>query len=98
MVKLSKVAIWFVALVNSIALPADVIVPPPVAAIDAPLPLSITAAVEAFVVLMVRVPDAVIVPAEPLEVTSLAKSPAAPAPEVVIVAAARLIATPRRRR
>ena len=44
MVKLSKVAVWFVPPENAIALPADVIVPPPVARIDAPLPCSPTAA------------------------------------------------------
>ncbi len=38
MVKLSKVATAFVAFLNSIAFPADVIVPPPVARMEAPTP------------------------------------------------------------
>src|SRR3984957_4456093 len=50
MAKLSKVALWPVPPMNAIAVPAAVIVPPPVAAIVAPLPWSATAAAEAFFV------------------------------------------------
>jgi hypothetical protein len=86
-VKLSKVAVWLVPPVNSIALPAETIVPPPMARMDAPLPCNPTAAAPAFVVLTLSVPKTVIEPAEPLAAASLAKRPNAPAPEVVIVAA-----------
>src|SRR5271165_1530840 len=94
MVKLSKVADWLVPPENAIAPPAETIVPPPLARIEAPLPSSPTAVAAALVVLMLRVPVAVITPAEPLEATSLARRPNAPGPDVVIVAAPSLICEP----
>ena len=94
MVKLSKVAVWLFPPRNSIALPAETIDPPPVAMMEAPFPCSATAAV-AFAVVMLSFPVAVIDPAEPLDAASLAKSPIAPAPDVVMVAAPRLICEPR---
>ena len=72
MVKLSKVAVWFVPPRNAIALPAEAIDPPPVAMIDAPLPCSPTAVAAALVVVTLSVPVAVIEPAAPLEAASLA--------------------------
>ena len=62
MVKLSKVAVWLVPPENEIALPAETIVPPPVARIDAPFPCSPTAVAAALVVLTLSVPVAVIEP------------------------------------
>ena len=64
--------------------------PPPVASTEAPSPRSATPTSDAFIVLMLSVPDAVIVPAEPLDVESTAASANAPGPDVVIVAAASL--------
>jgi len=58
--------------VIEIALPAEMIVPPPVARIEAPFPCIPTAAAAALVVVMLRVPVAVIEPAVPLEAASLA--------------------------
>ena len=72
MLKLSKVAIWFVPPRKAIAVPAETIEPPPVASTDAPLPCSPTATAEAFVVLTLSVPVAVIEPAAPLPAASLA--------------------------
>jgi hypothetical protein len=46
MAKLSNVALWQVPPMNAIAVPAAEIVPPPVAAMVAPLPWSATAAAD----------------------------------------------------
>ena len=94
MVKLSNVAVWFFPPRKSIASPAEAIVPPPVARMDAPLPCSATAVAAAFFVWILSVPETVIEPAAPLEDASLAKSPVAPAPDVVMVAAARAMFEP----
>ena len=94
MVKLSKVAVWLVPPENEIALPAEAIVPPPVARMDAPLPCSPTAVAAALVVLTLSVPVAVIEPAVPLAAASLARSAKAPGPDVVIVAAPSVICEP----
>ena len=94
MPKLSKVATWFVPPRKSIASPAEAIVPPPVARMEAPLPCSATAAAAALFVWILRVPVAVIEPAVPLEDASLANSPVAPAPDVVMVAAASAMCEP----
>ena len=94
MEKPSNVAVCPVPPMNAIAVPAAEIVPPPVAAMVAPLPWSATAAAEAFVVLTARGPVTVIFPADPLARTSLATSPNAPGPEVVIFADPRLICEP----
>ena len=94
MVKLSKVATWFFPPRKSIASPAEAIVPPPVANIDAPAPCSATAAAAAFFVWILSVPETVIDPAAPLEDASLAKSPVAPTPDVVMLADASLICEP----
>ncbi len=93
-VKLSKVAIWPIPPVKEIALPAVVMTPPPVASTEAPFPCRNTPASEAFVVLMVSAPVAVMAPAEPPAVESLATNPYAPGPDVVIVADARLTLAP----
>ena len=66
MVKLSKVAVWFVPPRNAIAPPADVIVPPPVATTEAPLPCSPIAVAAGLVGRDDRGPVAVIEPAAPL--------------------------------
>ena len=61
---------------------------------EAPLPCNAIAVAAAFVVLRVSVPATVIEPPAPLEAASLAKSPVAPAPEVVMVVEAKLICDP----
>ena len=50
MVKLSNVAVWFVPPRNAIAPPADVIVPPPVATMEAPFPCRPMAVADGLVV------------------------------------------------
>lgn len=93
-VTLSKVAVWFVPPRNAIARPAEAIVPPPVATIEAPSPLRPIAVAAVLVVMTLRGPDTAIEPALPLLAKSLAKSPVAPAPEVVTVVDASVIFDP----
>ena len=66
MLNLSNVADRFVPPRNAIAVPADAIVPPPVAWTEAPEPSSATAVEEAFAVWSLSAPFTVIDPPEPL--------------------------------
>ena len=94
MLKLSKVAVWFVPPRNLIASPAEAIFPPPVARIEAPFPCSPIAAAAGLVVVTFSVPVAEIEPATPLADATLAKRPNAPEPAVATFAEPSLICAP----